>query len=216
MSVLTRKLEPIVTWLWHAIAWPAGWFLAVWTKLSLMTMRVSVRGMETNHIGAAVYVNWHKYVPFLCIHHGQHKRWLMVSGAPYMDTIARCCRLLGLKVVRGAAGPGGRQALGELLEPLKRGESVFLAVDGPGGPAFHVKRGCVDLARASGVPIIPVAYRCKKAECNKKRWDQWLPVEMFDTIEVRYGQPIFVCASQPDSESIQRVHQGLKEVSGDG
>lgn len=105
------------------------------------------------------------------MHHGQHRRWLMISPAPYMDAIAAYSRLAGLRVVRGASGDKGRAALAALADRLLHGESVFLAVDGPAGPPLKVKRGCIDLARATGAPIIPVAYTSRRGKHNLKRWD---------------------------------------------
>jgi lysophospholipid acyltransferase (LPLAT)-like uncharacterized protein len=215
MITWARKFEPFISWFWRAGAWPAAWILAAETKIELATSDVSVQGPAANYSGAAIYVNWHKYVPFLCVHHGQRKRWLLVSGAPYMDSIARWCRIQGLTVVRSAAGDRGRKPLAALIEALGRGESVVLAVDGPSGPGFQVKRGCIDIARASGAPIIPVAYRCRRGRCNMKRWDHWLRVKMFDTIEVRYGDAIFLSDADSDDKSIQRVHDGLVAVGED-
>jgi lysophospholipid acyltransferase (LPLAT)-like uncharacterized protein len=138
----------------------------------------------------------------------------MVSPAPYLEPVARWCELLGLRVVRGTSGEKGREALAELLGHLRRGESAFLAVDGPAGPPFKVKRGCVDLARAAGVPIIPVAYRCKRGKYHAKRWDHWLAVKAFDEIVVTYGKPILIGGEEGEFDAIRRVEEGLREVSG--
>lgn len=135
-----------------------------------------------------------------------------MSSAPYMEPIARWCTWLGLTVVRGAPGGRSRESLETLAERLRQGDSVFLAVDGPAGPAFQVKPGCVDLARTASVPIIPVAYRSRKGKVNQKRWDQLHTVRAFDHIDVRYGEPIFVTNSESDTVALRRVQNGLAEV----
>lgn len=192
---------------------PVAAYMFINAKLTLATSLVTRCGPGRDYPGAAVYVNWHKHVPFLCIHHGQYRRWLLMSSAPYMEPVALWCRWLGLTVVRGAPGERSREALVRLGEALKNGHSVILAADGPAGPAFQVKPGCIDLARAAGVPIIPVAYRSKRGKSNPKRWDQLYSVRKFDRIEVWYGAPIILRPSEPDVAALERVRIGLEEFS---
>jgi lysophospholipid acyltransferase (LPLAT)-like uncharacterized protein len=201
----------ILDFAWRLAAWPAGLVLKLHAELILRTSRVSLRGPGAGYAGPAVYVNWHRYLPFLIMHHGQFRRWLMVSPAAYMDTIAVYSRLAGLRVVRGASGDRGRVALQDLLQHLRQGESVFLAVDGPAGPPFKVKRGCEQLARAAGVPVIPVAYTSRRGKHHPKRWDHWLSVRPFDAIEVTYGEPLFL-GEESEAEAVARVAAALQEV----
>jgi lysophospholipid acyltransferase (LPLAT)-like uncharacterized protein len=207
------KRDPRFLWFWRMVAQPVAAVMLLRSKLELHTSAIFVEGPGAGYEGPAVYVNWHQYLPFLCAHHGQHRRWLLMSSAPYMEPIALWCNWLGLTVVRGAPGERSGGFLTALLEPLNRGESVFLAVDGPAGPGFQVKPGCVDLARAAGVPIIPVGYRSLKGKANQKRWDRLYSVGKFDRIEVRYGQPIVLDGSEPDSAALALVQTGLAEVS---
>jgi lysophospholipid acyltransferase (LPLAT)-like uncharacterized protein len=158
-------------------------------------------------------VNWHKHAPFLCIHHGCYRRWLLMSSAPYLEPAARWCIWMGLTVVRSNPGERSRESLAHLIEPLKRGESVVLAADGPAGPPFQVKTGCIELARAAGVPIVPVAYRSRRGKSNLKRWDQMYTVGKFDRIEVFYGDPILIDSTEPDITALERVRRGLDDVS---
>ncbi len=199
--------------MWRLAAWPAAIVLKIHAELIRRTSRISLDGPGTGYGGPAVYVNWHRYLPFLVPHHGQFHRWLMVSPAAYMDSIAEYSHLVGLRVVRGASGVGGRAALEVLRKRLEQGESVFLAVDGPAGPAFKVKRGCVDLARAAGVPVIPVAYTSGRGQHDPKRWDHWLRVRLFDTIRVTYGEPVFLAAGESDAEATARVASALHGLS---
>jgi lysophospholipid acyltransferase (LPLAT)-like uncharacterized protein len=187
-------------------------YMFITSQLTVRTSSVTVNGPGRNESGAAVYVNWHKYVPFLCVHHAQHRRWLLMSSAPYLQGVALWCSWMGMKVVRGAPGERSRESLVHLIDALKRGESVVLAADGPAGPAFRAKPGCVDLARAAGVPIIPVSYRSKKGKCNLNRWDHFYTVGKFDQIEVWYGPPIILDPSEPDAVALERVQRGLDEL----
>lgn len=138
-----------------------------------------------------------------------------MSSAAYMEPIAWWCRWLGLTVVRGSPGERSGEFLSVLVKALKRGDSVFLAVDGPAGPAFQAKPGCIHLARDAAVPIVPVAYSSIKGRIDMKRWDNLYTVGEFDRIEVRYGAPIFLDLSEPDSTALARVQKGLEEVCSD-
>ncbi len=194
---------------WALTARPIGLAFAAASRLVLRTSAVSVGGPGAVHDGPAVYVNWHRHLPFLIVHHGQSRRWMMVSGAPYMGSIARWCELSGLRVVRGATGERGREALAACEAVLRRGESVVLAVDGPAGPPFVVKPGCVDLARAAAVPIIPVAYRSRRGHTVHARWDRMLLVSPFDAITVEYGEPLDPKREPDDARLRLLVRQAL-------
>ena len=122
---------------------------------------------------------------------------MLCSRAPALAPVARFCRLAGLRLVRGASGDGGKQALEDLYAVLRSGKSIAIAVDGPAGPVFQVKRGCATLALRSGAPIVPVNYQCSRGVTLKWRWDHtYLPLP-FGAIVVRYGAPIYASGGEP-------------------
>jgi lysophospholipid acyltransferase (LPLAT)-like uncharacterized protein len=211
MSLAAIKRDPKFLWFWRMLSPPVAVYMFADAKLALLTSNITEQGQGAGYSGAAVYVNWHKYVPFLCVHHGQHRRWMLMSSAPYMEPVALWCTWMGLTVVRGAPGERSRESLRHLVEALKRGQSVVLAADGPAGPGFQVKPGCIDLARAAEVPIIPVAYSSKRGRSNAKRWDRLYQVRKFDQIDVSYGTPIFLDPSATDAGALRRVQSGLDE-----
>jgi lysophospholipid acyltransferase (LPLAT)-like uncharacterized protein len=211
-SLAFIKRDPRFLWFWRIISPAVAIFMCVDAKLTLLTSTHTLQDTGATCPGPAVYVNWHKYVPFLCIHYGQRRFWLLMSSAPYLEPVAMWCRWMGLTVVRSSPGERSRESLGHLIAALKTGKSVALAADGPAGPAFQAKSGCVELARAAGVPIIPLACRSRKGRSNLKRWDQLYDVGKFDQIEVTYGSPIFIDPSEPDFEALQRVQLGLEKL----
>jgi len=212
-AFLTRSVERLkhaerMRWLWRLLGYPVGFYFALRYWVNRYTSRVEVRGEGAAFRGPAVYVHWHRYVPFMIGHHGERRRWIMTSPAPYMEPAVSACRLLGLRIVRGATGMDGRGALGTLRQALEQGDSVVLAVDGPAGPGFQVKRGCADLARAVRVPVIPVSYSTRHGSENAHRWDRMLHPRPFDRIVVEYGEPIDVSAeSMP--ELLKHIRRAL-------
>lgn len=209
MSWVAIKRDPKFLWFWRLLSPAVALFMFLNARLTLRTSSVREVGPGAGYSGAAVYVNWHKYVPFLCIHHGQHRRWLLMSSAPYLEPIAMWCRWMGLTVVRGAPGDRSRESLGRLIGALRAGNSVVLAADGPAGPGFRAKTGCVEVARAASVPVISVACRSKKGKANAKRWDQMYQVGRFDQIEVWYENPVHLCPEEDDMAALARVQAAL-------
>jgi len=193
---------------WRILEWPLALAMFALATVIRKTSRVIVEGDEPR--GAAVFVNWHRFQSFLIPFHGSRRRWMLVSPAPQLTVIARFCRLCGLRLVRGASGERGKEAREELKRLLRGGESIALAVDGPHGPVFQAKPVCADLARATGVPIVPIAYRAKPAHEFKWRWDRTLMPLPFSRITIVYGDPI--AATGTDEEilaNVERVLNGL-------
>lgn len=195
--------------LWSVLEWPIALVWMLTAKVIRSTSRIELDGLEPS--GPAVYVNWHRYQSFLIAHHGSRRRWMLCSPAPQLEPVARYCRLMGLRLVRGASGERGKEAREELRQLLTRGESVVIAVDGPRGPVFEAKRGCVDLAKGAGVPIVPVAFRCTRGHEFRWRWDHMLMPLPFGAIRVVHGAPIDATGS--DEEVLQRVNADLKVLS---
>lgn len=211
-AVHAVKTRPGARLFWLAIAWPAGLVMWALTRLALATMRIEVVGPGLGHVGSAVFVNWHRYAPLLVIHHAGLGRVLLSSAAPYMEPVMAWERLLGCRLVRGATGEGGREAVPLLVAALRGGRSVFLAVDGPAGPPLVPKRGCVDVAREAGAPIIPVGTASARGRYSRSRWDRLLGLAFFDRVTITYGEPIVLGASEPTETALERVKAGLEAV----
>jgi len=210
--IKTLKTHRLALPVWWWLSWPVAAYLYVWFVLVRSTSRISIEGLGADYSGPAVYVNWHSHLPWLCVHHGERRRWLMVSPAPYILPIARWCEWCGLRLVQGASGQQGREAAMQLDASLRRGESIFMAVDGPAGPVFKVKRGCVDIARAAGVPIIPVGYNVERGKLNRGRWDLQLMPALYDEICVRLGEPLFIAPAEDIGSATQRVEIALNQL----
>jgi lysophospholipid acyltransferase (LPLAT)-like uncharacterized protein len=136
ISVASIKRDPRFLWFWRIISPAVAIYMYVRAKLTLLTSTIGVEGPGARYSGAAVYVNWHKYVPFMCIHYGQRRFWLLMSSAPYLEPVAMWCRWIGLTVVRSSPGERSRESLVHLIAALKNGESVALAADGPAARTF--------------------------------------------------------------------------------
>ena len=62
------------------------------------------------------------------------------------------------ELMLGSTGHGGQLALDKLINKMKTQQySTMIAVDGPAGPPHEVKRGALDLAMGTGLPLIGIS-----------------------------------------------------------
>jgi len=185
---------------WRLLEWPIALMWLAYAKLVTCTSRITVEGNVPAE--PSVFINWHRYQPILIPHHGSHGRFMLVSPAPPIFPVARFCRLCGLRLVVGTSRDRGKEALEEMAKVVTAGGSMTLAVDGPAGPAFEPKRGCVELSLRTGVPMIPVKYECRRGFTMPMRWDRTLMPLPLDRIVIHYGDPI-----RPDRDAESLLDQ---------
>ncbi len=104
-----------------------------------------------------------------------HGRLLMMPCAPHREgmtvlislhrdgeLIARIIRHFGISAVRGSTSRGSLSGLRGLLKAIKEGRDIAITPDGPRGPAFRAQRGIIDIAKKTGLPIVPVTFSASK------------------------------------------------------
>ncbi|HLZ32837.1 MAG TPA: lysophospholipid acyltransferase family protein [Nitrospira sp.] len=170
-----RLLKPIETWLKLSLFPPIG--AAVIRALG-RSMRIEVRGHEQVD---ALYRNnqniilafWHAQqlmIPFGYRGPGSH---VLISQHRDGEIIARIISTFGHRAVRGSSTRGGAGALRELIRLGRSGRDVVVTPDGPKGPAQVAKMGVIQLARASGLPIVPLAFSCSKKNTSRAGIVSW-------------------------------------------
>jgi lysophospholipid acyltransferase (LPLAT)-like uncharacterized protein len=114
------------------------------------------------------------------------------DGALIAEAVAR----LGFVPVRGSSRRGGTEALLALRRIVAAGGYVAIAADGPKGPRLVAKPGLVHLARASGGPIVPLAFAARGA-IRLRSWDRFeLPLPFMRGVML-FGAPIRI---PPDAD----------------
>jgi lysophospholipid acyltransferase (LPLAT)-like uncharacterized protein len=106
--------------------------------------------------------------PGACIMNSRHRDGQLIS---------RAIHLLGIEVVRGSSTRGWVGGMKGLLAAHARGRDLVIVPDGPRGPRCRAKSGAVQLARATGAPIYPVAYGASRARVLSRSWD-WLCIPL--------------------------------------
>jgi len=121
----------------------------------------------------------------------RHKVNMLISQHRDGQLIAQTIAHLGVETVRGSSNNGGASALRSMLKSLKNGTSIGITPDGPRGPRLHLSSGVVNMARMSGVPIIPCAYGTSSRK-HLRSWDRFCVALPFSKGVIVWGNPIEV------------------------
>jgi len=151
-----------------------------WVKISLLppvaavlirglgrSMRCETRGHEAvdalyregRHIVLAFWHAQQLMIPAGYRGTGSH---VLISRHGDGEIIARIIARFGHEAVRGSSTRGGAGALRALIKLGRSGRDVVVTPDGPKGPRHVAKLGVVQLAKATGLPIVPMAFACSK------------------------------------------------------
>lgn len=78
------------------------------------------------------------------------------------EIIARIIARFGHGAARGSSTRGGAGALRALIRLGRSGRDVAVTPDGPKGPRQVAKLGVIQLAKATGLPVVPFVFACSK------------------------------------------------------
>jgi len=136
-------------------------------------------------------VIWHgRLLPAGYYHRGRGMVGL-ISRSEDGEYIARVLRRWGYDAVRGSSSRGGVPALREIVRLARSGRTIAVTPDGPRGPRQKLKPGVLAAARATGLPLVPVAAGADRAWWFES-WDRFLVPKPFARIRVAYGSPFEV------------------------
>ncbi len=139
-----------------------------------------------------IYAFWHGRQFLLFYTHRNTGVVIPASESRDGEIQAGILSRFGFGVVRGSSKrKGDRAALG-LVDALRSGKSIALAVDGPRGPIYEVKQGVTYLAGKLRKPIVPVSAAAKRSWVLERIWDKYRLPKPFSECVVVYGRPITV------------------------
>jgi lysophospholipid acyltransferase (LPLAT)-like uncharacterized protein len=168
-------LKPVERWFKLAVLPPAG--AAVIRGLG-RSMRIETRGHE--HVdrlyreGKRVIIAfWHARQLMMPLTYRGTEAHILISQHQDGEIIARIVERFGFRAVRGSSTRGGVQALRELIRLGRSGVDLVVTPDGPKGPPQVAKLGVIQLARASRLPIIPLAFGCSKKNSSRVGIASW-------------------------------------------
>jgi lysophospholipid acyltransferase (LPLAT)-like uncharacterized protein len=183
-----------------------GWVLiSIWSRTIRM---VRVNREIPERLGSEgknfIYAFWHGR-QFLLFHFHRDSGAVIPSSESRDGEIqAGILKRFGFGVVRGSSKRKGERALLGLVESLRRGKDIGLAVDGPRGPIYEVKEGVVYLAGKLSKPIVPVSTSASRYWTLEKAWDKYLLPKPFTRGVIVYGNPIHVHGIRGDEIESKR------------
>jgi lysophospholipid acyltransferase (LPLAT)-like uncharacterized protein len=163
---------------------------------------------------------WQRDVPFiLAFWHGRIMMmpfcWrrdkpinMLISHHRDGQIIARTVSHFGIDTVAGSSSKGGSAALRGMLRSLKSGISVGITPDGPRGPRMHASEGVVQVARLSGVPVIPCGFSAARRR-TLGSWDRFTLALPFSRGLFVWGEPILV-AHDADSAAMEAARRAIE------
>lgn len=167
--------------------------------------------------GGYLLAIWHQNLFAGILAQSGRPHCVMVSRSRDGEWVSDICGKLGHQVMRGSSrrgetDKGGKQAKDEMIEALRNGVPGAITVDGPKGPAHEVKPGIVDMARVSGlsiIPYLPLPHRY----WSFPSWDAFRLPKPFTRIDIHYGAPIAV-PYQTDAAAFATCQQQVAAALG--
>jgi lysophospholipid acyltransferase (LPLAT)-like uncharacterized protein len=188
----------------------AGWLL----RAMAATLRREDLGLEhprgvLQRGERAIVAFWHGRLLMMPFLYPGEPTAILISQHRDGEVIAQVAEQFGLGVVRGSATRGAARAFRELLQVLRGGTHVVITPDGPRGPRQQVKPGVVELARLSGMPILPVAFGAWPRKLLRS-WDRFLLPLPFGRGVYVWAEPIYVPADA-DRAALQGYQKTVQE-----
>ena len=192
-------------WSWRTRVWvvTAGWAIAIVLWLVHRTLRVRLvdhGGFAGRQRGECIIAAfWHEgipLVPLLVTRLGWPGRVaVMLSWHRDAEIAAQAMRRLGIGAVRGSETRGRLGALRGLVTAARRGDDVVIVPDGPRGPRRQAKDGAVQLARATGRPLIAVGAAARPAR-RLGSWDRMQVPAPFARVALVMSAPLALPAER--------------------
>ena len=184
---------------WKQVA--AGYLLLAAARLLRASYRVQIVGAAHRSAAAAAHEGgsfcialWHEQLFGGIMAHAGQDFAPLASLSADGELVTFVMDRLGFKTVRGSSSRGGEAARDGLVEVTARGWFTALTVDGPRGPRRRVKGGVIDIARRTGVAVLPLVTTADREWVLRKSWDQFKIPKPFARVCVSYGPPVRVPA----------------------
>ncbi len=194
-----------------------------WLKLSVLppigaavirglgrSMRMESRGHEQvdalyRQGGHIILAFWHAQQLMIPTGYRGSGANVLISRHQDGEIIARIIARFGHRAVRGSSTRGGALALRELIRLGRSGADLVVTPDGPKGPRHVAKLGVIQLAKATGLPIVPLAFSCSKKNSSRAGIGSWSPI---------HGPGVSICGALPSGFREMLMHRRWRRHAG--
>jgi lysophospholipid acyltransferase (LPLAT)-like uncharacterized protein len=151
---------------------------------------------------------WHEQLIMMPFLYRGPRACIMISRHRDGELIARAVRPLGVDAVRGSSTRGWAGALKGMLQAHQRGADLVFAPDGPRGPRYVAKTGAIQVARATGAVIVPIAAAARW--CRRLgSWDRMIVPLPGSIVTYIAGTPVSV-GPDADAAAIEEARARLE------
>lgn len=193
-----------------AVQWVVGTLAAFYMRVVRATGRLDRPTPPPG--GPFILATWHSRLFLLSyLRIGERPLIALISGHRDGQLISKIARMFGIHTVIGSSSRGGSKAIRELVRLSRDGHSLYVTPDGPRGPAMKAQRGVVELARLTGLPILPASASTSSGG-ERRTWDRILVPYPFGRTVVRWGEPIRVGKNSNLDTVRARVEAALTDL----
>lgn len=149
--------------LYAAVPVAARWVI----RFLYATMRITYVNFEwyRKHIkggGRIILAFWHGRLMMMPYAYPGKGITILVSSSRDGELVSRTVKGFGIESVRGSSTRGWFAGIKGLLKSVQDGRDVAITPDGPKGPCMKAQMGVVQIARATGLPIVPMSFGASK------------------------------------------------------
>ena len=126
--------------------------------------------------------------------------------------IACAIRSLGFSTVHGSGSKkssGGLEALRDMYALVRADQVVVVTPDGPRGPNMRVKGGALQVAQATGVPLITATGAVSRRKLLGT-WDRFCLALPFARGEIRWSKP-FLVPQDAKGDELEALRRTIEE-----
>lgn len=185
--------------------------LAFWViRVIRLTMRVDYVNFESyrkmlDEGRQIILAFWHGRLLMMPYSYPGKGITILVSQSKDGELISRTVRGFGIESVRGSSSRGWFSGIKGLLKSVQSGRDVAITPDGPRGPGMKAQMGVIQIARATGLPIIPMSFGASKKKTFRS-WDSFILPYPFSKGVFVCGEPVYVNGSAgPDEMEAARA-----------
>ena len=155
-----------------------------------------------------IVVFWHERIAVMSKIWPKKKPLAMLQS-PHPDgkLIAHAINRLGFQTVWGSTNRNAVGGILGLVRKAKKGVSIGITPDGPRGPALICSSGPIALAKATGLPVIPIAWSTSTF-WKLSNWDKSIIPKPFCQGVWVWGKPIKV-GKNADKNKIRELTSKL-------
>ena len=180
-----------------------------------LTMRISYIGFDKYRRrieggSRIILAFWHGRLLMMPYSYPGRGITILVSQSKDGELVSRTVKGFGIDSVRGSSSKGWFAGVKGLLKSVQAGRDVAITPDGPRGPGSKAQMGAVQIARATGLPIFPMAFGASRAK-KFRSWDSFVLPYPFTRGVFICGEPISV-AKDAEADDMEAARSRLEDA----